>query len=213
VTVSAAKLLQSITAPTAITGVANGTAKTANALGLPSTVIMVTNGGNVNAAVTWDLWAVPFTSYNVDTKTEQTFTVNGTVTLPVGVVNTNNVAMTTSISVTVNAAGKVDECFIATAAFGSKLQPAVVLLRQFRDRCLLTNTLGRNFVKFYYHNSPPIAAYIAQSEPLKALVRVLLLPLIAIAYAMLHPGLLGLVACLIFFMVLYRRKVRNRIVA
>ncbi len=106
----------------------------------------------------------------------------------------------------------VDECFIATAAYGSKFQPAVVLLRQFRDSYLLTNSLGREFVNFYYHNSPPIAAFIAQSEPLKALVRMSLLPVIILVYSIFHPGVLGLVAGLFFVLFLYRRKVRNKYV-
>jgi hypothetical protein len=37
----------------------------------------------------------------------------------------------------------LDNCFIATAAFGSKFAPSVVLLRQFRDSCLLSNTPGQ----------------------------------------------------------------------
>lgn len=122
--------------------------------------------------------------------------------------STQNLAITISDSTS----GTIEECFIATAAFGSKLQPVVVLLRQFRDKCLLTNILGQKFVAFYYRNSPPIAAYIAHSEPLKALVRVLLLPLIAIAYMALHPGFLGLGVCLILILMLYRRKVRNKVV-
>jgi len=106
-----------------------------------------------------------------------------------------------------------DECFIATAAFGSKLQPAVVLLRQFRDKCLLTNPLGRAFVKFYYHNSPPVARFIAQSEPSKALVRILLLPFIAMAYALLNPVVLWwLAAGLLVLLMLYCRKGKNKLV-
>ena len=101
-----------------------------------------------------------------------------------------------------------DHCFIATAAFGSKIEPAVILLRQFRDRCLLTNSLGQVFVQFYYYHSPPIAAFIARSEPMKLLVRILLLPLIAIAYTILHPVSLGVLACLFIFGLLYRRKIR-----
>lgn len=83
-----------------------------------------------------------------------------------------------------------DNCFIATAAFGSKFDWPVALLRAFRDQYLLTNPAGRAFVDFYYHNSPPIAAFIAGSEPLKALVRVLLAPVIAIVYMIYHPALL-----------------------
>lgn len=101
-----------------------------------------------------------------------------------------------------------DDCFIATAAFGSKIEPAVILLRQFRDRCLLTNSLGQAFVQFYYHYSPPIAVFIARSEPLKVLVRILLLPFIAVAYTILHPVFFGVLFCLFSLGLLYRRKVR-----
>ncbi|WP_236284313.1 glycoside hydrolase family 2 TIM barrel-domain containing protein [Paenibacillus allorhizoplanae] len=87
-----------ITVPANLTGVANGTAKSAASLGLPSTVELVTDSGSKNANVAWNVDAA---SYNPAVKTEQTFTVNGTVTLPVGVVNPNNVVLTTSISVNV----------------------------------------------------------------------------------------------------------------
>ena len=82
---------------------------------------------------------------------------------------------------------KIDECFIATAAFGSKFEPAVVLLRHFRDDYLLNNRLGRAFVKFYYHNSPPIAAYIAKNGTLKVFVTILLIPFITLVYLIYHP--------------------------
>lgn len=81
----------------------------------------------------------------------------------------------------------IDECFIATASFGSKFQPAVVLLRQFRDNYLLTNAWGKAFVNFYYRNSPPIAAFIAQSEPLKGMVRGILYPIVGVVYVLYHP--------------------------
>lgn len=93
-------------------------------------------------------------------------------------------------------------CFIATAAYGSLLEPHVVLLREFRDAYLLTNAPGRHFVSAYYTYSPPIADYIAGHESLKMIVRILLLPLIGCAYLLLH-GLwyvipLGIIAVLLF---------------
>lgn len=84
------KLLISITQPSVITGVANGAAKTAAGLGLPATVTMVTDGGNVQAGVTWDVAAC---SYNQSSTSAQTFTVSGTAALPAGVVNTNGVSL------------------------------------------------------------------------------------------------------------------------
>ena len=95
-----------------------------------------------------------------------------------------------TINFTVASEPTTDECFIATAAFGSKFTWPVALLRAFRDQYLLTNPAGRAFVDFYYHNSPPIASFIAGSEPLKGLVRVLLAPVIATVYMIYHPALL-----------------------
>ena len=71
-------------------------------------------------------------------------------------------------------------CFVATASYGHD-SGEVGLLCDFRDKCLLTNPIGTAFVKAYYKLSPPIADFIAESEPLKAAVRVALKPLVAIA--------------------------------
>ncbi|NLB52489.1 MAG: hypothetical protein GX808_06075 [Syntrophomonadaceae bacterium] len=84
----------------------------------------------------------------------------------------------------------VDECFIATAAFGSKFDWPVTILRHFRDQYLLTNPLGTALVNFYYQNSPPLAATITSSQPLKILVRLLLAPVIAGVYLIYHPLIL-----------------------
>ena len=80
-----------------------------------------------------------------------------------------------------------DECFIATAAYGSKNQSDVVLLRKFRDEVLLSNSIGKEFVKFYYKHSPPIANYIADNVILRFIVRILLIPLVMIAFMVLNP--------------------------
>lgn|GEM_PF-5487006 len=121
-----------------------------------------------------------------------------------------------SVTQTVNAP-PIDECFIATASFGSKFEPSVVLLRAFRDKFLLTNTWGQAFVKFYYKNSPPIAAYIANNEFLKAGVRGLLTPVVGVVYLLFHPALLySLVSALILliaaiFFLKRRRGVTGRV--
>lgn len=81
-------------------------------------------------------------------------------------------------------------CFIATAAFGSYQSRYVKTLREFRDKYLLTNEWGRKFVTWYYRSSPLLADYIAKSEVLKTLVRLLLLPLIGLSLFLIKTTLI-----------------------
>ncbi len=74
-----------------------------------------------------------------------------------------------------------DFCFIATAAWGTKSAHDVVILRRFRDVFLLTNPVGRAFVRAYYATSPPIARFIRHSEILRAVVRTALKPFVLFA--------------------------------
>ncbi len=69
-------------------------------------------------------------------------------------------------------------CFIATAAYGSYLEPHVAVLRAFRDRVLLTNAPGRLLVCAYYDTSPPIAAFIARHAAARFGVRLALTPVV-----------------------------------
>jgi hypothetical protein len=69
-------------------------------------------------------------------------------------------------------------CFIATAAYGSPLEPHVMALRQFRDRYLQRTQLGRAFVRLYYRHSPAVAAIIARHDWLRIGTRMLLTPFV-----------------------------------
>ncbi len=74
-------------------------------------------------------------------------------------------------------------CFIATAAYGSALDPHVKDLRAFRDRQLLNNPLGREFVRLYENVSPPLALFISQHQSARVGARMLLAPIVfAVAY-------------------------------
>jgi hypothetical protein len=80
-------------------------------------------------------------------------------------------------------------CFIATAAFGSKFEKQVQLLRRCRDLYLMPHTIGRVFVRVYYRYSPPMADFIASHNILRMMVRWSLSPLIGLSWMLLHLGL------------------------
>jgi len=70
-------------------------------------------------------------------------------------------------------------CFIATAAYGSAMEPHVKVLREFRDRYLLPWGTGRALISFYYRHSPPLARAIGTSRFLRFTARMALFPLVA----------------------------------
>ena len=82
-------------------------------------------------------------------------------------------------------------CSIATAAYGRYLTDEAVVLRDFRDRYLLTNSVGRTLVKIYCRFSPPLAEYIAHHESPKKATRITLTQLV---YTVKYP----LIALLLF---------------
>ncbi len=88
-------------------------------------------------------------------------------------------------------------CFIATAAFGSKFEKHVQLLRRFRDFYLMPNRIGRTFVKAYYKYSPPMADFIAKHDSLRAMVRISLLPVVGVSWIALKIGPLSTVALML----------------
>ena len=100
--------------------------------------------------------------------------------------------------------GGSDFCFIATAAFGSKLEPRVVFLRDFRDRYLVTNRLGEFLVSLYYRYSPPLANSIEKHDTLKACVRAALIPLIwAVSFIMDSSALLKMIVLVSLLVLLW----------
>ncbi|MFK7886055.1 MAG: choice-of-anchor D domain-containing protein [Gammaproteobacteria bacterium] len=98
-------------------------------------------------------------------------------------------------------------CFIATAAFGSYLDPNVQVLRDFRDDVLLTNGAGRKAVQFYYANSPMLADYIARHEGARTATRYALTPVV---YAVAYPIPALMIFSALWYGLRRRRAVRAR---
>jgi hypothetical protein len=81
---------------------------------------------------------------------------------------------------------KKKQCFIATATYGTPMAEEVQILRDFRDKYLITNLPGQIFVYLYYQISPPIAKLIENNETLKTISRIVLTPII---YSIKYPNI------------------------
>ncbi|MBA4421920.1 MAG: hypothetical protein C0390_02320 [Syntrophus sp. (in: bacteria)] len=128
------------------------------------------------------------TAYTVANFRQAVDTTTTTTTTAATTVATTTIPPTTT-TVPAEGGGGGGGCFIATAAYGSSLDPHVQILQNFRDRYLLTSGPGRVFVRLYYHYSPPAAAFIADREILRTATRALLTPVV---FAVKYPsGFLG----------------------
>ena len=100
-------------------------------------------------------------AYNGDTSGEQTLTVETTPTGP-------------------------PLCIIATATYGSELAPEVQFLRSFRDQQVKSTFAGNQFMvafdAWYYSFSPYVAQFISGNTFARAIMKVLLYPLIGILH-------------------------------
>jgi M6 family metalloprotease-like protein len=90
-----------------------------------------------------------------------------------------------AVGITTTTGTKTDQgtrsCIIATAAFGSEMAPEVLYMRFVRDRMIGSTQIGgilvNAFNTFYYSWSPVVAELIAKSWAMRAIFRVLLVPL------------------------------------
>ena len=125
--------------------------------------------------------------------------------------NGSQVTLTLSIHGTSGGGSGGSGCFLATAAYGSYLDPHVQVLREFRDRRLMSSALGRRFVRSYYRYSPSVAAVIQRSATLRAMTRWVLTPIVfAVEYPIQTTGLIFLLLLLAIVMILRHRSGKLR---
>lgn len=86
-------------------------------------------------------------------------------------------------------------CFIATAAYGSSLEPKLNIFREFRYKVLLRSSWGQTLVKKYYKYGAKASVYIYDKPAIRAIVRVLLWPVYAFSYIAVKVGFAFAVAC------------------
>jgi len=107
-------------------------------------------------------------------------------------------------------------CFIATAAYGTPMAEEIEILRKFRDEYLLTNPLGQALVDLYYKVSPPIAEFITEHPSLKPIVRVGLLPVVAMSTVAVNTtpaekmGVVGLLVLVSVALVVWVKRRRGK---
>ena len=82
---------------------------------------------------------------------------------------------------------KLSGCFVATAAYGSALEPQVESLRKARDALRSRSPLFAAATDLYYRSGPVAAAAISRSDTARAVFRTLLAPVAAAAQAALPP--------------------------
>ena len=81
-------------------------------------------------------------------------------------------------------------CFIATACYGSADHPAVIILREFRDRFLMPWKGGQMLTQIYYKYSPQLADRIRENEILMTISRIMLFPVVISAMLLLNCPLI-----------------------
>jgi hypothetical protein len=74
-------------------------------------------------------------------------------------------------------------CFVATAAYGSAIEPEVAALRALRDQLRPRSALFAAATEIYYRSGPAAAAVISRSETARAVVRRVIGPVAGLAAA------------------------------
>jgi hypothetical protein len=97
--------------------------------------------------------------------------------------NQQSELVTLQIETKVKRYAQLSGCFIATAAYGSEMEPQVAAMRQMRDRLRSGSALFSAAADLYYRSGPAAAEVLKQSDTARAIVRRVLAPVSAVASA------------------------------
>lgn len=175
---SAQRTLTFSVTSTGVFSVAGATAGTSTVATADTLVALGAASGGTTSTTGTTTTGTTGTTTTGTTGTTTTGTTGTTTTGTTGTTTTGGSTTGSSTTGDGSSSGGGGGCFIATAAYGSYFEPHVMTLRHFRDDYLLTNSPGQSFVKFYYHNSPPVANWIAERSWARFLVRVALTPMV-----------------------------------
>ena len=139
---------------------------------------------NTNVSGTQSNTTSSETQATTSTSEPRTTTVDTAVASP----TSTNPIVTTADTTTNVASSPLSppNCVIVTATFGSVLAPEVVYMRYVRDQLIGSTPSGRALIEafntFYYAWSPAVAQLIAGNGLLRAVFRIILLPLMVIVH-------------------------------
>ena len=176
---------------------------TADKNGLGAAIFLAVDGTNFQSLAPADTVTINGTALVINLKTPLGGNQNRIKIAPEALTNESRTSLNTEITAPVN----IDACFIATAAYGSFLDPHVSALRIFRDQVLLQFCAGRWFVAQYYLYSPPLAHIIAQNDGLRFTTRILLTPLV---FGVQYP--IPAAACVILLILILAIRIIIRII-
>jgi hypothetical protein len=92
-------------------------------------------------------------------------------------------------------------CFIATAAYGTAMEPHVKVLRDFRDRFMINNGVGKAFIDLYSTYSPSVADFIANHNVARLMVRWSLMPFVGMCWMALNIGLIPTLTIILLMLI------------
>lgn len=149
--------------------------------------ILNAQGTGNNTQCSWDPISVNCFIARLDPGANVTITLNTkprpilasrTIKMTANVTSSETASDSSVITSVTNTTVTRQGCFIATAAYGSYLEPEVEVLRNFRDEFLLEYTVGEWIVDTYYQYSPPLAEKIVDSTYLRLISRLALTPIV-----------------------------------